>query len=159
MTRSLCLWKRCLGLRLNLTYAVSLSRRGSLTTLRCIIKRMVVKNQEARDALEEYLKKFDIGQFPGENVPTACLRLKAVAASLSNDNLPKNVLRKTGPFNEVCTSQLALRRGSISQTLFKSVSLHTQLIDNLSILTWSEGNCGQVCYSHATDVSVQGCSC
>ena len=51
-----------------------LSQWGSLTTLRCIIKRMVVKKQEAMDALEEYLKKFDIRQFPGENAPTACLR-------------------------------------------------------------------------------------
>ena len=74
---------------------------------------MVVKNQEARDALKEYLKKFDIGQFPGENVPTACLCLKAVMTYLVNDNLLKNVLHKflegfakssTGPFNELCIS-------------------------------------------------------
>ncbi len=99
---------------------------------------MVVRNQEARDALEEYLKKFDIRQFPVENVPTACLRLKAVATSLGNDNLSKNVIRKVLEgfakssnisFNEVCTSQLTLRCGSISQILFKNASLHTQLID------------------------------
>jgi hypothetical protein len=104
---------------------------------------MVIRNQEARDALEEYLKKFDIRQFPGENVPTACLRLKAVATSLGNDNLPKNIIRKvlkgfakssTISFNEVCTSQLALRHGSISQILFKNASLHTQLIDVLNDL-------------------------
>ena len=104
---------------------------------------MVVRNQEARDALKEYLKKFDIRQFPGENVPTACLCLKAVATSLGNDSLPKNVIRKvlegfakslTIFFNKVCTSQLALRCGSIYQILFKNASLHTQLIDVLNDL-------------------------
>jgi hypothetical protein len=37
-------------------------------------------------------------------------------------------------FNEVCTSQLALRRGSISQKLFKDTYLHTQLVDVLNDL-------------------------
>jgi hypothetical protein len=123
--------------------SIPLSRRGSVTTLCCIIKQMVIRNQEARDALEEYFNKFDIRQFPGENVPTACLCLKAVATSLGNDNLPKNVIRKvlegfakllTISFNKVCTSQLALRHGSISQILFKNASLHTQLIDVLNDL-------------------------
>ncbi len=38
-----------------------------------------MKNQEAKDALENYIRDFDITKFPGENVPTACLRLNAVA--------------------------------------------------------------------------------
>jgi hypothetical protein len=54
-------------------------QRGSISTLRCIIRRMVMKNQEAKDALENYIRDFDITKFPGENVPTACLRLNAVA--------------------------------------------------------------------------------
>jgi hypothetical protein len=57
--------------------SLPLSQWGSaLTTFCYIIKRLVVKNQEARDALEEYLKTFDIRKFPGENVPLACLCLK-----------------------------------------------------------------------------------
>ena len=52
-------------------------RCGAITMLRCIIKRLVVKNQEAKDALESYIKDFNITNFPGENVPSACLRLKA----------------------------------------------------------------------------------
>jgi hypothetical protein len=56
--------------------SLPLSRQGSITTLRYIIKQLVVKNQEARDALEEYLKTFDIRKFLGENVPLACLALK-----------------------------------------------------------------------------------
>jgi hypothetical protein len=56
-----------------------------------VINRMVVRNQEAKDALDTYLKTFDITAFPGENVPIACLRLKAVAQALGNDDLPKNI--------------------------------------------------------------------
>ncbi len=48
---------------------------------------MVVRNQEARDALETYFKTFDITKFPGKNVPTACLRLKAVALDHSNEEI------------------------------------------------------------------------
>ncbi len=79
-------------------------------------------------------------KFPGENVPLACLCLKAVATSLGSNNLPANVIRKllegfatsaTVSFNKVCTSQLALRCGIISQKLFKDTSLHTQLINVL----------------------------
>jgi hypothetical protein len=119
------------------------SERGSLTTLRCIIKRMVIKNQESRDALENYIKSFDITKFPGENVPIACLRLKAVAKALGNDDLPKNIIRKvlegfskssTKTFNDVCASQIALRRGSLIQDVVKSTSLYTQLVGLLTDL-------------------------
>jgi hypothetical protein len=94
---------------------------GSITTLCCIIKQMVMKNQEAKDAIENYIREFDITKFPGENVPTACLRLKAVARALGDDDLPSNTIRKvlegfgkssTNSFNEFCSSQIALRRRS-----------------------------------------------
>jgi hypothetical protein len=67
---------------------------SAITTLCCIIKRMVVKNQEAKDALETYIKDFDITKYPGENVPTACLCLKAVARALGDGNLPSNTICK-----------------------------------------------------------------
>jgi hypothetical protein len=79
----------------------------------------------------EYLKTFDIRKFLGENVPLACLCLKAVATSLGSNNLPTNVIRKLlegfatsaiVSFNKVCMSQLALCHGSISQELFKDTS-------------------------------------
>ena len=117
--------------------------QGSITTLRLIMKRMVVKNQEARDALELYIKNFDITNFPGENVPMACLRLKAVATALGNDNLPINVIRivldgfaksSTKSFNDVCSSQIAMRRTSLYKNILKNTSLHTQLIDVLNDL-------------------------
>ncbi len=67
-------------------------QKGAISMLCFIIKRMVVHNQEAKDALETYLKTFDITAFPGENVPIACLRLKAVAWALGNNDLPKNIV-------------------------------------------------------------------
>jgi hypothetical protein len=96
-------------------FSIPKERRGSITTLRCIIKRMIIKNQEARDALENYIKSFDITKFPGENVPTACLHLKAVAHALGNNDFPSNTIRKvldgfgkssTKSFNEFCSSKL-----------------------------------------------------
>jgi hypothetical protein len=52
---------------------IPLCQKGSITTLCCIIKRTVIKNQEAKDSLENYIRTFDITKFPGENVPLACL--------------------------------------------------------------------------------------
>ncbi len=97
------------------------TKQGSITTLRLIMKRMIVKNQEARDALELYVKNFDITTFPGENVPIAYLCLKAVATALGNDDLPTNIIQKvldgfaklsTKSFNDVCSSQVAIRQTS-----------------------------------------------
>jgi hypothetical protein len=99
-----------------------------------------VKNQEAKDALESYIKDFDITKFPGENVPSACLCLKAVAKALGNDALPSNVIRKvldgfaklsTKAFNEVCSSQIAMRRATFYKDALKNISLQTQLVDVL----------------------------
>jgi hypothetical protein len=96
-------------------HGIPLHQRGSTITLRCIIKRLVVKNQEARDALETYIKTFDIKVFSGENVPTACLCLKAVAQALRDKCLPTNTICKiiegfakslTDSFNAFCASQI-----------------------------------------------------
>ncbi len=100
-----------------------------------------MKNQEAKDALENYIREFDITKFPGENVPTACLRLKAVARALGNDNLPSNTIRKvlegfgkssTKSFNEFCSSQIALRRGSFYADIMRGSSLQSQLSNLLN---------------------------
>ena len=122
------------------------SRFGAITTLRFLIKRMVIKNQESLDALENYIKSFDITKFPGENVPIACLRLKAVAKALGTNDLPKNIIRKilegfskssTKTFNEFCASQIALRRGSLAQDIIRNTPLYSQLV---SVLTDRENS-------------------
>jgi hypothetical protein len=109
-------------------------QRGSVTTLCCIIKRMVVRNQEAQDALKNYINTFDITKFPGKNDLIACLRLKAVTRALGEKNLPTNVVQRvldgfpkssTSSFNEFCTSQIALRCGSFYDKLMSKNSLQT----------------------------------
>ncbi len=111
---------------------------------------MVVRNQEARDALKTSIKSFDITKFPGKNVPTTCLHLKAAARALGDKDLLTNAVRKilegfakssTKLFNDFCASQIALRNGSFYQTLMKNTSLQNQLnnvLNNLetSILTY-----------------------
>ncbi len=91
---------------------------GLITTLCCIIKQMVIKNQEAKDEWENYIRSFDITKFPGKNIPTACLCLKAIAGALGDNDLPTNTIRKvlesfaklsTTSFNNFCSSQIALR--------------------------------------------------
>jgi hypothetical protein len=115
---------------------IPIQQRGSITTLRCIIKCMVIKNHEAKDALENYIRDFDITKFPGENVPTACLRLKAVARALGDDDLPSNTIRKvlegfgklsTKLFNDFYSSQIALCHGSFYADIMQGTSLQSQL--------------------------------
>jgi hypothetical protein len=119
------------------------TKQGSITTLCLIMKRMVVKNQEARDALETYIKNFDITKFPGENIPIAYLCLKAVATALGKEDLPQNIIQKvlkgfaelsTKSFNNVCSSQVAMRHISFYKDILKHSSLHTQLIEVLDNL-------------------------
>jgi hypothetical protein len=108
---------------------------------------MVVRNQDARDALEAYIKTFDITKFPGKNVPTAYLCLKAVARALGDKDLPTNTVCKvliegfaessTRLFNNFCASQIALRHKSFYQTLIKNTSLQNQLNDVLNNLETS----------------------
>jgi hypothetical protein len=94
-------------------HGIPLHLCGSMTTLCCIIKHMVVKNQEECDALESYTKTFDIKVLPRENVPTACLCLKAVAQAIGDKCLPTNTIRKilegfakllSDSFNAFCSS-------------------------------------------------------
>jgi hypothetical protein len=115
---------------------IPIQQRGSITTLRCIIKRIVIKNQEAKDALENYIRGFDITKFPGKNVPTACLRFKAMARALGDDDLPSNTICKvlesfgklsTKSFNNFCSSQIALHRGSFYADIMQGTSLQSQL--------------------------------
>ncbi len=75
--------------------SLPLSQQGTLTTLCCIIKQLVIKNQETRDALKEYLKTFDCRKFAAENVPLACFCLKAITPSLGSNNLPENVIQNS----------------------------------------------------------------
>jgi hypothetical protein len=49
--------------------SIPLCQRGSITTLRCIIKRMVIKNQEAKDSLENYIQTLTLQSSLEETFP------------------------------------------------------------------------------------------
>jgi hypothetical protein len=112
---------------------IPLHQRGSMTTLHCIIKCMVVKNQEARNALETYIKTFDIKVVPGENSLTACLHLKAVAQALRDMCLHTNTICKVlkgfakSSTDAFCVSQISWCHGSFHRKLMQSTSLQQQL--------------------------------
>jgi hypothetical protein len=116
-------------------------QRGLITTLGFIIKQMAIKNQEAKDALENYIRSFDITKFPGKNVPTTCLCLKAIAGALGENDLPTNTIRKVlecfaillmTSFNNFCSSQIAVCQSSFYMNLMRGTSLQTQLNDLLN---------------------------
>jgi hypothetical protein len=107
---------------------------------------MVIRNQEAQDALETYIKTFDINNFPGKNVPPACVCLKAVARALGDKDLPTNAICKvlegfakssTKLFNRFCASQIALCRRTFYHTLMKNTFLQNQLNNVLNDLETS----------------------
>jgi hypothetical protein len=115
------------------------NQRGAITMLPFIIKCMVICNQEAWDALKEYIKTFDIRSFPGENVPTACLKLKAVV-TLLGDRLPSNAVCTilegfarafTKFFASVCNSKIAMQSNSIYASLVAKQTLCSQVTSML----------------------------
>ncbi len=118
------------------------NQRGAITMLCFIIKPMVIRNQEAWDSLEEYIKTFDIRSFPGENVPTACLKLKAVVTVLG-DRLPSNAVciilegfarASTKSFASVCDSNIAMRSDRIYASLVAKQTLCSQVTSMLNDL-------------------------
>ncbi len=118
------------------------NQHGAITMLCFIIKCMVIRNQETWDALEEYIETFDIRSFPGENVPTACLKLKAVVTVLG-DRLPSNAVRtifegfaraSTKSFAPVCDSKIAMQSNSIYASLVAKQTLCSQVTSMLNDL-------------------------
>jgi hypothetical protein len=116
--------------------------KGSISLLRIIINRMVQSNQESRRAMEDYIKTFDIRNFPGEDVTEASLRLKAIARSLGKDNLPKDIIHRvlkgfslaSTPGFQVCaiTKNPCFRQDSCPPTCnMQHASLYTQLVNVL----------------------------
>jgi hypothetical protein len=103
---------------------------------------MVIGNQEAWDSLEDYIKVFDIRNYPDKNDPTACLKLKAVV-NLLGDKLPSNSVRtilngfaKASPpsFNQVCLTKIAMRSDSIYASLQDKFCLQNQVLAMLNDL-------------------------
>jgi hypothetical protein len=92
--------------------------------------------------MEDYIKVFDIRNYPGKNVPTACLKLKAVV-NLLGDKLPSNSVRTilegfakafTSSFNQVCLTKIAMRSDSIYASLQDKLPLQNQVLAMLDDL-------------------------
>ena len=114
--------------------------KGSISLARLIIDRMVQKNQESRRALEEYIKSFDIRNFPGEDVSAACLRVKGIAYALGTDRLPSDIIFRiiegfarasTPEFRSMCDAQSAILSTSLFQDNLRPTSLYHQLVSVL----------------------------
>ncbi len=104
-----------------------------------------------------YIKTFDITKFPSENVPVACLCLKAVTKALGTDALPKNTIHKvledfsklsSKSFNEVCASQIAYVAAVSFKTSLKILCSTPNLsaflpISKIPISSWLVVTCGR----------------
>ncbi len=113
---------------------------GSISLLQIIINRMVQSNQESCCALEDYIKTFDICNFPGEEVTEASLRIKAIAHSIGKDNLPKDIifcvlegfsLASTPGFQSLCHCRESMLSTSAMTNSSRNTSLYSQLVDVL----------------------------
>jgi hypothetical protein len=92
--------------------------------------------------LSRILMTFDICNFLGKNVPTACLKLKAVINVLG-DKTPSNTVRtilegfvhaSTDTFMDLCTSKIAMQSDSIYASLLAKVPLRSQVSSTLNDL-------------------------
>ena len=122
---------------------LSKEHRGAVSLFRCMVNRMVTKNEESRRNLEKWLQDFSLASFSGENVTKACLRIKAVANAIGHDKLPSDVVTRvlngmatasTDEFSQVCHTQIAMMNNSVLKTMMKVTSLHKQLVSILSDL-------------------------
>jgi len=117
--------------------------RGAVSLFRCMVNRMVTKNEESRRNLEQWLQDFTLASFSGENVTKACLRIKAVINAIGHDRLPSDVVTRvlngmstasTDEFCQVCHTQIAMMNNSVLKSMMKATSLHKQLVSILSDL-------------------------
>ena len=67
---------------------------GAISIFYLVTKRMVIRNQEAADAMLEWFNKFNILNYDNQNVSEAVLRIKAMVRAIGDKNLPKNAVRR-----------------------------------------------------------------
>lgn len=117
--------------------------KGSITFLCIIIDRIVQSNQEARRAMEDYIKSFDIRRFSGEDVTEACLRIKAIAQSIGTNQLPSDIIHRvlegfayasTPAFQNFCHTQESVISSSLFCNQLSSTTLYQQLVNVLNDL-------------------------
>ena len=95
---------------------VDTNNKGAVTTYFLVTQCLVVQNQEATDAMLDYLKNFSILNYAGQNVSIACRRIMAIARALQDD-LPPNTVSlildgfaqaSTPKFKQTCANFTAM---------------------------------------------------
>jgi hypothetical protein len=95
---------------------------GAVVLYKTMTNHMVLCNQENIDALQEYLRKFDIRNINGENVSVACGQIRAVIRSLEKFGLPANLVRSllagfgnatNDAFKKLCKTLAAMNRSTL----------------------------------------------
>ena len=131
------------------------NKQGPITMYLSMTKHMVASNAESREATEEWVRKFNILNFDGENVTNAVKLCKAAVCSLdASGGIPTNALSNllngfmnatNQEFKTVCTTALSLTKflsplagQSKTQQIFTHfVSLETYFVDLNSGAKWN----------------------
>ena len=99
---------------------------GAITMFKLTSNHMVMRNQESIDALQEWLRNFDIRKVKGENVSIACTQVKAVIRALDGFGLPTNTLRcilggfahaSSAHFKQLCVTLSTMNRSVLMQSM------------------------------------------
>ena len=146
------------------------NERGPITMYLSMTKHMVASNAESREATEEWVRKFNILNFDGENVTNAVKLCKAAVRSLdASGGIPANVLSNllngfmnatNQEFKTVCATALSLTKFSSplagqskTQQIFTHLaSLETYFVDLNSGEKWNGlGHSAAVFKAHSTE--------
>ena len=105
---------------------------GAILMFKYATNHMVLRSQEAVDSLHDYVRNFDIRQFDGENVNTACTHIRAVIRALDFHGLPANALKSilsgfskasTAEFRQLCDQMATMHRSTVLQSGQSPMSL------------------------------------
>ena len=107
-------------------------QRGAVSLFFVAVKRVCMRNQEARDLLQTWIKEFSILNFANQDVSKACTAFKAVVRSIGEKDLPDNTVRcllggmahATNPsFKQVCATNEAMLSSSLYQRQLGTVTI------------------------------------
>ena len=105
---------------------------GAITMFKIVTNHMVLRNQETIDALQEWIRTFDIRKVDGENVSIACTQCRAVIRALDDFGLPANTLRcildgfsnaTNDKFKQLCTTLSTMNRSVLMQNFHVTQSI------------------------------------
>jgi hypothetical protein len=88
---------------------------------------MVQNSQKSRRAMEEYIKKFDIRNFPGEDVTEASLHLKAIACSIGKDCLLLDIVHRVLGGNAHASTPSFQSLCHDKESMLSTLLLHTSM--------------------------------